>query len=114
VKTMSDNYPQRSFRTLIINAPSWFETLYKLVKPLLRESTKRKISIAKKGPKQDAALIEILGIESVPKELLHDLNCIGDRVVDSEPGVNSLIEKELRLFCTDRINKFEEVMQSSV
>lgn len=114
VKTMSDHYPQRSFKTLIINAPSWFETMYKIVKPLLRDSTKKKISIVKKGPEQDAALIEILGIESVPIEILHDPNCIGDRVMDSEPGMNSSIEQGLRLFCTDRINKFEEVMQASV
>jgi len=115
VKAMSDNYPQRSFKTLVISAPSWFETAYKIVKPLLRDSTKKKITIAKKGPKQDAALIEMLGIESVPREILHDPSCIEDRAVgDSEPGANSSIEKELRLFCMERIKKFEEVMQSSV
>jgi len=114
VKTMSDHYPQRSFKTLVINAPSWFETMYKIVKPLLRDSTKKKITIVKKGPQQDATLIEVLGIESVPREILHNPNCIGDRDVNLEPGANSSIEKELKLFCTERIKKFEEVMQSPV
>lgn len=114
VKTMSDHYPQRSFKTLIINAPSWFDLMYKLVKPLLRESTKEKINIVKKGPGQDKVLIKSLGIESVPREILYDQNCIKDRedkVAESEPGSNSLIEKELRQFCSERIKKSSQTMQ---
>jgi len=101
VKTMSDNYPQRSFKTLIINAPTWFDIMYRIVKPLLRESTRRKINIVKNGPQQDTTLIEVLGIEAVPKEILCNQTLVedrGDLEGECEPGVGSLIEKELRLF----------------
>jgi hypothetical protein len=41
----SANYPQCSLRTLLVNAPRWFGSMYKIFKPLLRESTKAKIEI---------------------------------------------------------------------
>jgi len=111
VKTMSDHYPQRSFKTLVINAPTWFDMVYKIVKPLLRESTKEKISIVKRGPQQDTTLVEVLGIDSVPREILYDENHVGDRVDGAvEPGMNSTIEQELRLFCLERINNSNETM----
>ena len=101
VKTMSDHYPQRSFKTLVINTPSWFDLMYKIVKPLLRESTKAKISIVRRGHVQDKLLIKVLGIESVPREILYDQSCLKDiKKTDGEleAGNNSRIEQGLRLF----------------
>mmetsp|Transcript_29789 Transcript_29789/g.43359 ORF Transcript_29789/g.43359 Transcript_29789/m.43359 type:complete len:417 (+) Transcript_29789:141-1391(+) len=93
---MSANYPSRSFKTLIINAPHWFSTLYKMMSPLLRESTKAKIQIHCGGEKQDAALCKVLG-DSVPAELLITPK---DEVSDGPtPGPNSSIEQEMRSFC---------------
>ncbi|GKZ00434.1 hypothetical protein MPSEU_000996000 [Mayamaea pseudoterrestris] len=60
ISTMDAHYPQRAYKTLIINAPKWFNALYKLFSPLLRESTKAKIQIYPRGKKQDAALMELL------------------------------------------------------
>ena len=117
VQMMSCNYPGRSYKTLIINAPSWFAALYKMFKPILRESTRQKIVILKRGEKQDAALKFYLG-DSVPRDLLSGsggeedgeaeevkVNNSGERyfipVEDSsecEPGPNSLIEYEMRQF----------------
>jgi hypothetical protein len=45
VTIMDAHFPQRSHRTFLINAPKWFGAMYKLLSPLLRESTKEKIKI---------------------------------------------------------------------
>lgn len=114
VKTMSDNYPQRSYKTLIINAPTWFDVMYKVVKPMLRASTRKKIHIIKNGQQQDTTLIEVLGIDSVPREILYNQTLVEGRAEmegGCEPGANSLIEKELRLFCTERIKKSNASME---
>jgi hypothetical protein len=58
--TMDAHFPQRSHRTLLINAPKWFGAIYKLISPLLRESTKQKITILSKGKKQEEALKGLL------------------------------------------------------
>ena len=54
---MSENYPGRSYKTLVINAPRWFHALYKIFKPLLRESTRQKIVILKAGEQQDVSIL---------------------------------------------------------
>jgi hypothetical protein len=69
VSMMSKHYPQRSFKTLIINAPGWFGALYRVISPLLRESTRLKIQIHSSGTKQEQVLIKYLG-QSLRKELL--------------------------------------------
>mmetsp|Transcript_39948 Transcript_39948/g.48686 ORF Transcript_39948/g.48686 Transcript_39948/m.48686 type:complete len:311 (+) Transcript_39948:60-992(+) len=113
VKMMSENYPQRSYRTLIINSPKWFGSLYKLFKPMLRESTKKKIEIHTKGNKQNEALQKFLGNDSIPKELLYEtpdqqantdnmmssVTLVSASHTHSEPGPNSAVEQDLRSFC---------------
>ena len=61
VKTMDAHFPQRANKTLVVNAPKWFNVMYKLISPLLRESTKAKIEIHGNGKRQDKALREKLG-----------------------------------------------------
>lgn len=60
VMTMDSHFPQRAHKTLLINAPKWAQTGYKLVSPLMRESTKAKIEIMSRGKKQDEALRKYL------------------------------------------------------
>lgn len=36
VSMISSNYPSRSYRTLVINAPKWFNALYRIFKPLCK------------------------------------------------------------------------------
>ena len=102
VKMMSDNYPQRSYKTLIINAPNWINLVFKVVRPLLRESTQKKISIRNGGKAQDQLLIEVLGLESVPKDLLKNQ----DAVDKNDDEVNSEIEAKLRSFVSTFQNLF--------
>lgn len=70
VKTMDHHYPQRANKTLIINAPKWFNILYKIVSPLLRESTKAKIEIFTRGKRQDKVLKALLGNSNNAEKLL--------------------------------------------
>jgi hypothetical protein len=58
--TMDAHFPQRGHRMLLINAPRWFGSMYKLLSPLLRETTKERIMILSKGKKQDEALRELI------------------------------------------------------
>jgi len=60
VSTMDLHYPQRAHQTLVVNCPRWFNGLYKLLSPLLRETTKSKIAILGRGPAQDALLRQYL------------------------------------------------------
>mmetsp|Transcript_30776 Transcript_30776/g.46677 ORF Transcript_30776/g.46677 Transcript_30776/m.46677 type:complete len:319 (+) Transcript_30776:66-1022(+) len=94
VKMMSHHYPQRSFKTLIINAPTWFSMIYKIVKPLLRESTKKKIRILSKSDKQHEILVETLG-ENVPPEVAKGEEFTGWKDLP--------MEKKLREFCLSRL-----------
>lgn len=63
VSTMDSYYPQRAHQTLVVNTPKWFQTIYKLLSPLMRDTTKAKISILSRGKAQDEALKKHLGPE---------------------------------------------------
>lgn len=110
VRTMSDHYPSRSHKTLIINCPGWINMMYKLVKPLLRESTKQKITLLNGGKKQDKMLIEILGVDAVPKELLNDPSLLEEGQTES----TTTIEGEIRSFVLARLEENGDVMQEAV
>lgn len=102
VSVMSAHYPQRSYKTVIINAPGWFGTVYRIFKPLLRESTRKKIQIYNAGPRQDKALSNIFGV-SIPRELCGASDSETVEVIDGEPGPRSNVESELRDFCMKRL-----------
>jgi len=55
------HYPTRAHQTYMMNAPGWFSTLYKLIAPILRETTKEKITLYSAGKAQDEAIVEALG-----------------------------------------------------
>jgi hypothetical protein len=102
VGMMSANYPQRSYKTLLINTPMWFGGIFKLIKPLLRESTKAKIEIYSRGAKQDEALKQYLG-DLAPDELLSKKGSTADAVSRNNndavgTGPESPLEQELVAF----------------
>jgi len=96
VGIMSDHYPTRSCRTLIIHAPKWIKFAYNIVKPLMRESTKKKVKILKSGPEQEEILREVFGGD-IPAYL--ESNNHGD---DGPPENTdpSLMERELKLLAS--------------
>jgi hypothetical protein len=97
IVVISENYPQRSHRTLVINAPGWFGKLFKVIKPLLRESTRKKIAIFNSGAEQDKAMAEYLG-DSLPAELLagKDVTLKGADEDGFEAGPKSIYEHDVR------------------
>lgn len=99
VNMMSQNYPQRSYKTLLINSPRWFGATYRLIAPILRESTRSKIEILSGGKRQREHLVKYLG-DFAPKELLDgDAAVSGDEVDEHDhAGPNSPMEQMLRAF----------------
>jgi hypothetical protein len=77
VITMDSHYPLRAHKTLLINAPPWFSTFYKLISPLMRESTKEKITILSKGKRQEEILRPLLA------------NCDGASLNNSTAGTST-------------------------
>jgi len=119
---MSENYPGRSYKTLVINAPRWFHALYKIFKPLLRESTREKIVILKAGEQQDTALKFYLG-DCMPNDLISDENwekpepgsrwflpLSESQKEECEPGPNSLMEFDMRQFCIEQLKAHNETI----
>mmetsp|Transcript_30310 Transcript_30310/g.66655 ORF Transcript_30310/g.66655 Transcript_30310/m.66655 type:complete len:436 (-) Transcript_30310:89-1396(-) len=112
IGVISENYPQRSCRTLVINAPGWFGRLFKVIKPLLRESTREKIAIFNAGPDQDKALAQYLGEESIPAELLTGAGgSKKDTDIEFPPGPKSKIEHDLRDFALAVLDTRGEEME---
>mmetsp|Transcript_6587 Transcript_6587/g.18912 ORF Transcript_6587/g.18912 Transcript_6587/m.18912 type:complete len:462 (+) Transcript_6587:148-1533(+) len=98
LSTMDAHFPQRSYKTFLINAPKWFGALYKLASPLLRESTKEKIMILTKGKEQDNILRDLLRDCPIPE---------GTKYEDVPAGI---MEDELRNFCLARLEEAGETM----
>jgi hypothetical protein len=106
VATMDAHYPQRAHKTLVLNAPTWFNVLFKLLSPLMRESTKKKIEIHSRGRKQDEALKKYLGEKAtdvLPADMWSTSQTDGEDNVESanteaEKFLQSDLEQELRSF----------------
>ncbi|GMI50257.1 hypothetical protein ScalyP_jg12127 [Parmales sp. scaly parma] len=87
VRILSEHYPQRSARTYILNAPKWFNSIFKLIKPLLREKTKKKIEIFGAGKKEEEKVWARL------KDVL------GEQIANNVITGGGQDEKDLREFC---------------
>jgi hypothetical protein len=106
VSTMDSHYPQRAHKTLVLNAPKWFNVLFKILSPLMRESTKKKIEIHSRGRKQDAALKKYLGEKAtdvLPADMWSTSETNGDEDTESvdssaEKFLQNELEQELRSF----------------
>ena len=113
IGVISENYPQRSHRTLVVNAPGWFGKLFKAIKPLLRESTRQKIAIFNAGAEQDKALAEYLG-DSLPAELVggQDVITKGADEDGFEAGPKSVYEHDVRQLALAVLNANGEQMET--
>ncbi len=67
VSMLERHYPARSDCIIIVNVPWWFDVIWKLVKPLLSEGTRRKINPCDKSRVQ-GALLKIVDEDQLPKE----------------------------------------------
>lgn len=63
------HYPERSGSIFVINVPSWFSVIWNVVKPMVDDVTKQKISILKAGKEGiTKALSEKIDIANIPPE----------------------------------------------
>jgi CRAL/TRIO domain len=122
VRMTSTHYPQRSYKTLVVNAPSWFQQIYRIISPLLRESTKEKILILRRSHHQVEVLREVLGgdmLQYLPPDLLttdHDLyQQSSNNGHDNASGATHAsppMEQELRAFVHARLQEAGVEMNS--
>jgi hypothetical protein len=63
------HYPERSGSIFVINVPSWFNVIWNVVKPMVDDVTKQKITIMKYGMEAiTQALAEKIDIQNIPPE----------------------------------------------
>ena len=63
------HYPERSGSIFVINVPSWFSMIWNVVKPMVDDVTKKKITIMRYGKEAiTKALMEKIDIENIPPE----------------------------------------------
>jgi CRAL/TRIO domain len=119
VKTMDSHFPQRANLTLVVNAPKWFHLLYKLLSPLLRETTKEKIRIHSNGKEQDNALRQQLDddcIAALPKSFWSDTPRTTSKNDEETIPFMSQLEQDLHEFVSknDALRKFHLTSQKKM
>jgi len=68
-KFTGDHYPERSGSIFVINVPSWFSVIWNVVKPMVDDVTKQKITIMKYGNEAiTKALMEKIDIQNIPPQ----------------------------------------------
>jgi len=107
------HYPTRAHKTIIVNAPGWFSMLYKIISPIMRETTKEKIVLFSAGQGQNDALEAALGKDMA--ELLERALRIPDKKEKKAKGKYDLtltsdilleteMEQEMRQFVVQRLD----------
>lgn len=63
------HYPERSGSIFVVNVPSWFSIIWNVVRSMVDEVTKEKITILRVGKAAiTKALVEKIPIENIPEE----------------------------------------------
>ncbi|ETV73336.1 hypothetical protein, variant [Aphanomyces astaci] len=73
---MQKHYPQRSLKIFVVNVPSWFGMIWKLIQPLLNETTRAKTSILSEAD-VPAALLACIDAADLPIEYGGTCQCDG-------------------------------------
>lgn len=48
ISIANQHYPERAYVVFIVNAPSWFSWVWRMMKPLVHENTQKKVKILAK------------------------------------------------------------------
>lgn len=67
--TVAEANPERMAKTLVVNAPNWFNLIWKMMSVHLSESTRAKVSVLTSPSAAAAELARHLGPDLVPAEL---------------------------------------------
>lgn len=95
---IGDNNPERLFKVFIVNPPSWFNILWKLVSPIINPRTRDKTHVVR-GQKEIAkALLEYIDADNLPVTYGGNCSCPGGC------SNGSPFEIELREY-TEQVNK---------
>ena len=65
VAIANQHYPERAYVIFVVNAPSWFSWLWKMVKPMVHENTQKKVKILAKREIL-SGLLEHVDISEIP------------------------------------------------
>lgn len=63
--SMQKHYPQRAYKVFLVNTPSWFHYTYKLITPILSQSTKSKVYLVPEAQVKPT-LLEYIDAQFLP------------------------------------------------
>lgn len=87
-ETLGEYNPERVYQVFIINPPSWFNLIWKIVSPLLNPKTRERIHVLR-GQKDIAkALLEFIPPENLPVEYGGTCACAGGCTTHSPEEVD--------------------------
>ncbi|GMH82414.1 hypothetical protein TL16_g09248 [Triparma laevis f. inornata] len=66
ISMTTTHYPARGHKLFIINSPTWFNTVWSWVKPMLNSAIEEKLKITTNGEKQNAELAKIINEDNLP------------------------------------------------
>jgi len=67
ISSLSQNhYPERASVIMVVNAPSWFSILFRLIKPFINETTQKKIRVYN-NKETFEGLLEFLDLDRIPE-----------------------------------------------
>jgi len=65
---MQEHYPERCKVIMIVNTPGWFSFVWKMIRPLVNETTQKKIRIVRSGKETFECLSEFVDPKFIPEE----------------------------------------------
>ncbi|TMW55717.1 hypothetical protein Poli38472_010599 [Pythium oligandrum] len=100
--TVAEYNPERMFHIFIVNPPSWFNLIWKVVSPSINPKTRDRVHVVR-GPKEvTKALLQFIDEESLPIEYGGKCQCPGGCFT------NSPEETDLRNYVESYLNTMEE------
>nr|CCA25232.1 conserved hypothetical protein [Albugo laibachii Nc14] len=104
-QTVAEYNPERIFFTIIINPPSWFSFIWKLVSPLVDPKTRERVQVLRGQKDITRGLLECIDEENLPQEYGGTCQCEG-RCLNGSPE-----EKDFQEYMT-KVNAGEECLDA--
>ena len=91
ISLTSGNYPETINTICVVNAPSFFPTIWGWVKNMFDEGTKNKVHLTGSGPDQGKELMDIIPAKNLPKVYGGEM----DWTYEDEPDLDDEIKKAI-------------------
>lgn len=92
ISLTSGNYPETINTICVVNAPSFFPTIWGWVKNMFDEGTKNKVHLTGSGPDQGKELMDIIPARNLPKVYGGEM----DWTYEDEPDLDEEIKKAIQ------------------